>query len=79
MAKRHYSSDPRRVQEARDSGMLSSDYSATANMPQQVKYHAWPKADSYHDYGLNDTIRGIDSQMSQDNKKMEKHLQPGKY
>lgn len=71
--------DPRRYQEMRDAGMINEDHSATANLPQQVKYHDWPKARHYHDYGLDDTIRGIDRQMDEDNYEMEKHLQPGKY
>ena len=59
--------------------MISEDKSAIANMPQQVMYKAWPKARHYHDYGLDDTIRGIDEQQDKDNSKMERHLQPEKY
>lgn len=80
MARHHKSKmDPRRYQEMRDAGMIQEDHSATANLPQEVKYHAWPKADHYEDYGLDDTIRGIDKQEDTDVRGMKKHLQPGKY
>lgn len=60
--KRHYEQDL----QARDSKMLSSDYSAVANLPQSVMYHAWPKASGYADYSMNDDIGGIDKQMKED-------------
>jgi len=88
MAKRHYKSlgadmyagmDPRRRLEQQDGSMLNEDRNAIANLPQDVKYHAWPKAGYYSDYGLDDTIRGINKQMDEDGAEMKKHLQPGKY
>lgn len=71
--------DNRRAMEARDFNMISEDRSAPANLPQQVVMKDWPKARHYSDYGLDDTIGGIDEQMDKDNRKMEKHLQPEKY
>lgn len=71
--------DPRRRQEMEDSGMIREDHKATANLPQEVKYHDWPKTRNYHDYGLDDTIRGIDRQENEDNSGMERHMQRGKY
>lgn len=71
--------DPRRYQEMRDAGMINEDHSATANLPQDVKYHAWPANDNYENYGLDDTIRGIDKQEREDGSKMKSHLQKGKY
>lgn len=71
--------DARRSEERRDFGMLSENKTACANMPQEVKYHAWPTAPHYTDYGLDDTIRGIDQQMREDETQTRKHLQPGKY
>lgn len=64
MAKRrHYE----QALEARDSSMLSADMSAPANLPQDVKYHAWPKSGTYMpDENLNDSISGIDKQMNDD-------------
>ena len=84
MAKRHHESkkvhmDPRRVQEMRDAGMISEDHSAVANLPQHVIQREWPEARSYHDYGLDDSIRGINRQEDMDNSKMERHMQPEKY
>lgn len=56
-----------RKEEARDFSMISEDHSAVANMPQQVKYHAWPKAGHYAaDSYLDDTIRGINEQQGAD-------------
>lgn len=68
-----------REQQARDFSMISEDKSACANLPQDVKYHAWPKAGSYADYDLDDTIRGIDKQMDQDGAGMRKHKSKSKY
>lgn len=62
-----------------DSGMLYDDKSAVANMPQNVKYHAWPKAEDYRNYDLNDTISGIDVQMKDDSKKGKRGKYPQKY
>lgn len=71
--------DGRRAMERHDFHMISEDHNATANLPQEVMYHAWPTARHYVDYGLDDTIRGIDKQENEDNARMERHLQPGKY
>lgn len=62
-----------------DFHMISENRSAIANMPQEVMYKMWPKPKQYHDYGLDDTIKGIDEQMNKDNSKMESHMQPEKY
>ena len=93
MAKRKYAGMPKgsagagsyeglegaRNMERRDFSMLSEDHSAVANMPQQVKYHAWPKAGHYADYDLDDTIKGIDGQMDDDGRKMKAHKGGLKY
>lgn len=68
-----------RNQERRDAMMIYEDHSAVANLPQQVIYKPWPSARHYTDYGLDDTISGIDHQENLDNRKMEEHLQPEKY
>lgn len=81
--KRFYAGDSAlnqaRNQEARDFSMISEDKSACANLPQQVKYHAWPKAGHYAEYDLDDTIRGIDKQMDADGAGMRKHKSKSKY
>ena len=85
MAKRHYGSanyagmDDRRRMEKQDGSMLNEDHSAVANLPQEVKYHAWPKGASYADWDLDDTIRGIDKQEGQDVGGMKKHKSTKKY
>jgi hypothetical protein len=71
--------DSRRSLERRDSGMINEDRNAIANLPQQVSYKLWPTARHYKDFGLDDTIRGIDHQQDLDNSRMEQHLQPEKY
>lgn len=71
--------DERREQERADFSMISEDRSAVANLPQMVKYHDWPRAGHYARYELDDTIKGIDHQESEDGSQMMKHLQPGKY
>lgn len=82
--KRHYEGSYEGLENARnmerkDFSMISEDRSAIANLPQSVKYTSWPKSSHYHDYGLDDTISGINEQQRKDNSKMEKHLQPEKY
>lgn len=68
-----------RKQEARDFGMISEDHNAVANLPQDVKYHAWPKAGHYADYDLDDTIRGINEQQNADGAQMRRHKAKSKY
>lgn len=79
MAKKHYASN-RRHEEMRDAGMISEDHSAVANMPQNVKYVAWNKP-SYGmvDENINDTISGINRQMSEDESKGRAGMLPRKY
>ncbi len=71
--------DPRRRQEMEDSGMISEDRSAVANLPQDVKYHSWPEPRLYAKYNLDDTIRGINHQMDDDGDEMKKDKFPEKY
>jgi hypothetical protein len=85
MAKRHYSEgnyvgmDDRRRMERQDGSMLNEDRSAVANLPQEVKYHAWPSNRTYAEWKLDDTIRGIDEQESADGRGMMKHKSTKKY
>jgi len=65
--KRHYNSE------------ISENKSAVANLPQESVYKPWPKSGEYKDFDLDDTIKGIDEQISKDVAKMKKHLQPEKY
>jgi len=75
----HYEgSDPRRKQENRDSQMINEDRSAIANMPQHVIMRPFAGEHGYTPENLDDTIRGIDRQMNQDNGKKLHHLRRGK-
>lgn len=58
--------DSRRRQEYDDGMMISEDRSAIANMPQEVKYVQYPQDPYYVSPKLNDTMRGIDRQISDD-------------
>lgn len=79
MAKKHYASD-RRHMEMKDAGMLNEDHSQIANMPQGVKYQAWPKpAYGALDSGMDDTISGVNDQMSKDESKGRAGMKPHKY
>lgn len=91
MAKRHHSGkhmggsyegmDERRRQERQDGSMLNDSHSSVANMPQDVKYHAWPSAQNHFlgDGDLDDTIRGVDHQVGElDGAKGRKHRMPKK-
>lgn len=68
-----------RRQEHEDFEMIREDKSAIANLPQDVKYHAWPKARHYAEYNLDDTIHGIDKQMDEDGAQMRRHKSKSKY
>lgn len=68
----------RRKQEMMDAGMIHEDHSAVANLPQMVHYKPYPKNHNYLPEGLDDTIRGIDEQISADNHKRMQHFHPKK-
>lgn len=59
--------------------MLNSNKSEVANMPQDVKYHAWPSPMYGLDSRLDDTIMGINEQMSADMAGARRHNKPTKY
>lgn len=70
----------RRKEEMRDAGMLHENHSEVANMPQEVKYHAWPKPKyGLMDSELDDTIAGINHQMDRDEEQGRKGMKPHKY
>jgi hypothetical protein len=88
--KRHYSShlgegsyegplNKARKEERKDFMMLSEDHSAPANLPQDVKYHAWPKVGHYANFESDDTIRGIDDQMNADGAQMARRKAGNKW
>lgn len=61
------------------SGMLSEDRSAPANLPQEVKYQAYPRQSYYDAFELDDSIRGIDDVHEETIRKMERHASDEKY
>ena len=71
--------DDKKRREMADGSMLFEDRSAIANLPQNVKYHLYPKAVGGLGENLNDGITGIDHQEKKDDSKMKSHLQPEKY
>lgn len=87
MAKRYYQGSKDRMDERKgmsrksmEGAMISSDYSAIANMPQNVKYVSYPGYnEGYMDGHINDTMRGIDKQVSSDDRGMKKQFKPEKY
>lgn len=82
MAKRFHGSyegkSGRDAQEASDGSMIPSGQGSFANMPQNVVMREYPKAYDGMPENLDDTIRGIDKQIKQDNSKKYAHLQPEK-
>lgn len=66
---------------AEGAGMLKSDKSAIANMPQDVKYVAYPASPYAMGPELNDNIKGVDYQMYEDShgKSFKKGPYPEKY
>lgn len=68
----------RRKQEMRDAGMIHEDHSAVANLPQHVEYRPYPKPRDYMPEDIDDTIHGIDRQISYDNGKRKEHFYPKK-
>lgn len=69
----------RRYHEMKAAGMISENHNAVANMPQEVRYVAWPSYEVGLDAGMDDTIRGINEQMNQDLAGGRRHLKPTKY
>jgi hypothetical protein len=66
----------RRRHEMMDAGMIQEDRSAIANLPQNVKIAPYPKVDEYMPEVLDDTIRGIDMQMRDDNRQRKRGFNP---
>jgi len=85
MAKRHYEGGRsmheanERKMEHKSGAMLSEDHSAIANMPQEVKYHAWASERPYMDSHLDDTISGIDHQQREDMSVAKRHKAKSMY
>lgn len=61
-----------------EGGMIKNDYSQIANMPQNVMMKPWPDGGSYMPERLDDTIVGINKQVSADDSKRSAHNVPKK-
>lgn len=81
MAKRFHGEyegmDARRAQEASDAAMIGGAR-GHANMPQEVIVKSYSKSAGSMPENLDDTMKGIDAQISADNAKKMKHLQKEK-
>lgn len=79
MMNRNDAVDPRIRFQMEDEKILHEDHSAIANLPQDVKYHAWPKDNYYRRYDLDDTIEGVDHQMKEDSRLGKRNKNPEMY
>jgi hypothetical protein len=84
MAKRYHEGNyegmmGRRKQEMEDGGMIREDKSAIANLPQEVMMKPYPKTGPYMPEMIDDTIRGVDKQMDEDDSQRARHFKPHKY
>jgi hypothetical protein len=68
----------RRHQEHADGGMIHEDHSAMANMPQHIIMKPYPKPGGYLPENLDDTIRGVDGLMRENESKRSQHMKPKK-
>jgi len=71
--------EARRTQEMEDGGMIREDRSQIANLPQGVKIQAYPKTGPWIPEMLDDTIRGVDNQMDDDDRLRNKTFSPHKF
>lgn len=92
MAKRHYDGrkkmlekheyyaghESRMHQEHEDGGMIREDHSAMANMPQEIIMKHYPKPYDYLPENLDDSIRGIDRLMGENDRVRDRHYKPKK-
>lgn len=69
--------DARREQEHADSNLMPRG-GEFANMPSEVIHRTFPNPHNYMPENLDDTIRGIDRQISEDNHEKHKGMRPEK-
>lgn len=74
-----HSRDSAKRKEQEDSGMIKEDHNNTSNLPREVIMKPWPKTGYGSSMDLDDTIRGIDSQINDDASEMKRHRPREKY
>ena len=63
-----------------DRSQIREDYSAPANLPQEVIHEFYPRTEyGIEDSYLNDSLYGVDKQMNDDVRKMRQHKSKSKY
>lgn len=60
-------------------GMISEDHSAPANLPQRVVHSYYPKEEVIDSYYLDDTIRGIDDNIDDSVRKIDRYPSDSMY
>jgi hypothetical protein len=91
MAKRHYGMGherkgmrkqeadlSRRTEEMQEADMIREDHSKIANLPQEVMIKPYPQSYDYMPEDIDDGIRGVDRQISTDNRKRDEYFKPKK-
>lgn len=59
--------------------MVSSDYSAPANLPQTVIHKYYPKNNYVNNYYMDDSYKGIDKDVNSSVGKLKKNKPDSKY
>ncbi len=65
--------------EKHDAGMIGNDHSKFANLPTEVMMKGYPECPAYMDWDMQDNIKGVDKQLSNDNARRKSGFQPHKY
>ena len=71
--------ESRGMKKAEGGEMISKDYSAPANMPQNVIHKTYPKNSYAGDETLNDSPRGIDESIQNSVKKIKNNRSSSMY
>lgn len=69
---------PERRHDMEDGGMLHEDPSAISNLPQSVKIASYAKTGPYLGQNIDDTIRGIDHDIDENDRMIKKQFAPRK-
>lgn len=68
--------DPRRRQEIAEGGMVREDHNAMANLPRQAIHTEYPQAGYYTTPYIDDSIRGIDDELDDNNNSFARYQNP---